>query len=265
MNMRCRRMAMVAALGVAARADDMWLRPERVAATPGATLEFRLARAADFNGPGIAVPPARIAVARGRLAGEDVALVAPISDGKAPRLTATLPRPGVAVPGVELKPRVLDLAPAEVESRLRELHAGDALREAWAATAESRRWREACVENAKTFVRVGEPVADDRAWALPLGLRLEIVPERDPTTLRAGDPLPVRVLRAGAPLAGLVLGFVSEGGTREHIVVTDGEGRARAVLDVRGAWLVRGTELRRATAAGLEWESDVATMVVEVQ
>jgi len=121
------------------------------------------------------------------------------------------------------------------------------------------------VKTTKSFVRVGEPAADERAWAGSIGLGLELVPERDPTALRAGDELSVRVLRAGAPLAGLTIAFVSAGETREHVAVTDDGGRVCAVVDVRGTWLVRGTDLRRATAPGFEWESDCTTMVVEVR
>jgi uncharacterized GH25 family protein len=111
-----------------------------------------------------------------------------------------------------------------------------------------------------------EPAAEERAWAEPLGLALEIVPERDPTTLRVGDALPVRVLRGGQPLAGFALGYVSSGETREHVAVTDAEGRATAMLDVRGTWLVHGTDLRRAVGAiDREWESDFTTMVVAVR
>jgi hypothetical protein len=64
---------------------------------------------------------------------------------------------------------------------------------------------------------------------------------------------------------GFVLGYVSAGETREHVAVTDVDGRATAKLDTKGAWLVHGTDLRRVTAPDREWESDFTTMVVEVR
>jgi hypothetical protein len=254
-----------AGLAFVARAHDTWLQPERFAATPGALLELGLTSGDGFNGPDTAIKPDRIALVRGRLAGEAIALPSPTEGGKTLTFSATLPRPGVAVIGVELKPRVLELAADKIEPYFREIHAGDVLRARWAAIPEPRQWRESYVKSAKTFVRVGEPAAGERAWAEPLGLRLEVMPERDPTALREGDELPVRVLRGGVPLAGFTIAFVSAGETREHVVVTDDEGRARATLDARGAWLVHGTDLRRSTAAELEWESDFTTMVVEAR
>jgi uncharacterized GH25 family protein len=164
-----------------------------------------------------------------------------------------------------LKPKLLDLAPEKIELYFTELHADAALRAVWAAVPEPRKWRELYVKNTKTFVRVGEPPASDRAWAEPIGQRLEIVPERDPTTLRVGDDLSVRVLREGKPLAGFTVGFVAAGEKSEHVMKTDAEGRAHAVLDTAGAWLVHGTDLRRVKHAEREWESDFTTMVVEAK
>jgi len=260
-----RRTIFILAIAVSARGHDTWLQPERFAATPGATLALELTSADGFNGLETAIKPERVARAPARLAGEAIMLAVPVAGEKALRFSATLPRPGVAVVGVELKPRGLELEPEKIELYFREIHADEALRAAWATVPEPRRWRESYVKNAKSFVRVGEPALGDRVWAEPLGLRLEIVPERDPTALRAGDELPVRVLRGGAPLPGFTIAFVSAGETREHVAVTDDDGRARATLDVRGAWLVHGTDLRRATAPELEWESDFTTMVVDVK
>jgi hypothetical protein len=260
-----RRLVFILTCVLPARAHDTWLQPERFAATPGATLELGLTSADGFNGSDTAIKPERVARVLGRLGGEAVAIAEPVAGAKALGFSATFTRPGIAVLGIELKPRLLELAPDKIELYFREIHAGDELRATWAAVPEPRRWRESYVKQAKTFVRVGAPLAGDRGWAEPLGLALEIVPERDPTALRAGDELPVRVLRGGAPFAGFVMAFVSAGETREHVTVTDEAGRASALLDAPGAWLVHGTDLRRAKAAGLEWESDFTTMVIEAK
>jgi uncharacterized GH25 family protein len=253
----------MATLGL--RAHDTWLQPDRFAATPGAVVTLDLTSSDGFVGFQTAIQPERVARALGKLAGGELAPSVPSATEKTLRFSATVTRPGIAVLGVELRPRLLELAADKIEVYFREIHAGDELREAWAVVPEPKRWRESYVKHAKTFVRVGEPAADDRGWAEPLGLGLEIIPERDPTKLQAGEALPVRVLRGGKPLAGFALGYVSEGETREHVAMTDAEGRASATLDVKGVWLVHGTDLRRVVAADREWESDFTTMVVEVR
>lgn len=254
------------ALGlVSAAAHDTWLQPERFAATPGATLVLDLSSADGFVGFQTAIPAERVARVVARIGGTEIkpGLVAPTEQTL--RVPVTLARPGVAVIAVELKAQFLELEGEKIELSLREIHAGEDLRAVWAAVPEPRRWRESQVKHAKTFVRVGEPAADDRSWGEALGLGLEIVPERDPTALKEGEALPVRVWRGGKPLPDFALTYVSAGETREHIAITDAEGRASARLDQRGVWLVRGTDLRRATETAREWDSAVAAMVIEVK
>ena len=251
---------------VAAEAREMWLQPERFAATPGATLLLDLTSADGFGGLGTAIPRERVARTCGRLGAAELTLGVGTAAERSWQFPVTLTQPGVAVVGVELHLRLLELEPEKIETYFRAIHAGDDVREVWAAVPVPRRWRENQGMHAKTFVRVGEPATEERAWAEPLGLALEIVPERDPTTLRVGDALPVRVLRGGQPLAGFALGYVSSGETREHVAVTDADGRVTAMLDVRGTWLVYGTDLRRAAGAiDREWDSDFTTMAVEVR
>jgi uncharacterized GH25 family protein len=260
-----RRIFLVGLCALPARAHDTWLQPAKFSVPAGATVVLEMTSADGFKGPETAIKPDRIALATGRLAGSMVALGEPAAGEKILRFSTLLARPGVAVMGVELKPRLLDLAADKIELYLAEIHADAALRATWAAVPEPRKWRELYVKNTKTFVRVGEPAPGDRTWAETLGLRLEILPERDPTMLRAGDELPVRVLRDGKPFAGFTISFVAAGETKEHITITDGQGRAHAVLDAAGAWLVHGTDLRRVKQAEREWESDFTTMVVEAK
>ena len=91
---------------------------------------------------------------------------------------------------------------------------------------------------AKAVVRVGD--ADDRSWSEPVGLGLEIVPLGDPTRLRAGDTLAVRVLAHGRPLAALPLRAVTRGAAPSS-VTTDAHGEATVALAVGGPWLIAGS------------------------
>jgi uncharacterized GH25 family protein len=252
-------------LGGAAAAQEVWLRPERLTATPGATISFDLLGGAEFAQRETLIKPERVKRARAGLAGKTWGLVDIAEADNELRIFATLAQPGVAVAGVELKPERIEVPAEKTEFYLRSIYASAALRAVWEEVAEPRRWRENRTSYVKTFARIGVPPADDQGWGEPLGLALEIVPERDPTTLRMGDELPVKVLREGKPLSGFVLSFVTAEATREHVIVTDAEGRGHTTLDASGAWLVHGVELHRSTASDTEWESARVTMMVEAQ
>jgi uncharacterized GH25 family protein len=122
-------------------------------------------------------------------------------------------------------------------------------------------WREGYVKLAKTDVRVGKP--HDRSWAEPVGLALEMVPEAAPTLLTVGDTLPLRLLRNGAPIAGLAVGAVASG-TKASIHRTDADGRVTVTVDKAGPWLLRATAIRRASGGESGWESVFTTLTLDV-
>jgi len=65
-------------------------------------------------------------------------------------------------------------------------------------------------------------------------LRLAIIPEKDPTVLKAGDTLPVRVLLDGKPLAGVKI--IEDYRGMDHVASfeTDNNGRANIVVRNKG-------------------------------
>ena len=81
------------------------------------------------------------------------------------------------------------------------------------------------------------------AWGREQGHPLELVPLSDPSTLRTGDPLEVRVLLHGAPWTGEIratyAGYEGQGEEAYAVrVATNAEGVARFVPAVAGHWLV---------------------------
>jgi uncharacterized GH25 family protein len=95
--------------------------------------------------------------------------------------------------------------------------------------------------HAKAIVRVGP--ADPRGQAIvtrPLGLTLEIVPERSPFATPAGTGFPVRVLYRGRPLAGALVKFTDLAHDAEPIEMhrSDAHGRAVFAMPRRGSWLI---------------------------
>jgi hypothetical protein len=94
---------------------------------------------------------------------------------------------------------------------------------------------------AKSLVQVR--AQDAASYALvtePLGLLLEIVPEKNPYALPQSATLPVRVIYEGRPLAGALIKLTNlehdEAPFEMHL--TDREGRARFAMPTQGAWLL---------------------------
>jgi hypothetical protein len=267
------------------RAETTWLQPERFSATPGAFLILQIRssdvfgeledsarsrsplrgaangdRAASVNDP----TPMTVVEADAQLSGGPVALSASAVVGAATQFSATLPRPGVAVVHASLKPELRTIPRDAVEHYVRAIHATDALRASWSEMPADAAWRELRTTRLTTFVRVGEPDAGERSWSVPLEAGVDIVPERDPTALHEDDVFTVRVVNDGKPAAGLVLAFLSKGESREHVVVTDENGRAESKLDAAGVWLVQCVDVRRVSGPDHDWATSVNAVTFEV-
>jgi len=65
-------------------------------------------------------------------------------------------------------------------------------------------------------------------------LKLAVIPETDPTVLKAGDTLPVRVLLDGKPLAGVKITEDYRNMDHQASYETDSNGRAKVVVRNRG-------------------------------
>jgi len=250
-----------AALSTAAFAHDTWLVSQRPTVAPGSSVTLDLTSGMAFPTLDSAIKPERVARASVRLAGKTSQIKGRKSASHSLRFSAPLPDPGIATVWVELAPKSLDLTPPQVKEYLDEIGASPEIRRAYEAAPEPRRWREVYAKHAKTFVRVGQPQSD-RSWAEPAGMDLEIVPEKDPSTLRAGDDLPVRVIRQGKPAASFPVGLVREGDAHGTLKTTDAAGRVTFRLNRAGLWMLRGTDLRRSVKPQTDWESDFTTLTL---
>lgn len=241
-------------------AHDTWLAPPEAEVPAGAAVRLQLTSGMRFPALESAIRPERLKRAGLRVAGRAGTLVS--RPGRnALDLTAIPAGRGVAVAWVELHPRGLELAPAQVTEYLEEIGEAERIGPRWAQRPGPKRWRETYRKQAKAVFRVGTPEAGDESWREPVGLALEIVPESDPGTLAAAGVLAVRVLKEGEPFPDFALAAVRAAGKRT-LRRTDAEGRVSFVLDRSGPWLLAGTDLRPAKDGG--WESDFTTLTLIV-
>lgn len=123
---------------------------------------------------------------------------------------------------------------------------------------------------ASTVVQVGRGGAP--AFASSAGFPLEFVPLTDPTALRVGDTLRVRILGGGRPAANVGLEARAAGSTGTlggvddwRSLQTDADGIARVPLGTPGPWLLRSAMVvRRPGPAANEFDVARSTYVFGV-
>ena len=125
------------------------------------------------------------------------------------------------------------------------------------------------VKSVKTFLRVGKP---SDSFKRILGYRIEIVPQKDPTTLRPGQSLPLLVLYNGKPVKDVTVFGVYEGyrpaekGAYPVETKTGPNGIAYVKLTKPGKWLI-GARYQFDTAGNpdADYENYRAYMMFQIE
>ena len=100
--------------------------------------------------------------------------------------------------------------------------------------------REIYSRRAKALVQVGPAGAPQPHVVRPIGMTLEIVPERDPYAPNRPAALPVRVIYEGRPLAGALVKLTNLAADEKPVATARTDRAGRAVFNVprSGEWLL---------------------------
>ena len=267
-------------IAVAASAHDFWLVPDAFAIAEGSALVVRGQTSSRFPDSESAVALDRVADARLLSASADERITELAHAGNSLVLRHRPTARGQQIVAVALHPRSVRESAASFRRYLELEGAPDALarvdREGLLRGRDSVTRRYA--KYAKAVVEVGR--RGPRAFSRLARHPLELVPLDDPTGLRAGDTLLVRVLYRGLPLgsARAHASYVThpEGPGRSAVsdrraaadihLAADRAGVIRMRVNAPGLWNIRMIHVTRADAgSGADWDTHWATMVFRVR
>lgn len=253
--------AVIAFSAAPAFAHDLWIEPTSFFPERGQTVGVRLRVGQDLVGDALLRDPALVkqfvvvdAAGRRPVAGRD-------GDDPAGYLQASAP--GLHVIGYSSHPSSAELSAQAFNTYLQEegLDAVAALRAHRNQTGAGA--RELFSRCAKSLVLSGVPNEAQRDR--PLGFTLELVAERNPYVLRAGQELPVRLTYRDRPLAGArVVAFNRLNPSEKLSARTDADGRVRFRLNAPGTWLVKTVHTIPAVSRSADWESYWASLTFEL-
>lgn len=234
-------LGLLAAFAGPALAHDFWLQPADFRVAPGQTTPVSIQVGHGQSRQRWAVKSDRVLMMR------QIGPSGVIDQRDALRRAGTGDLPlRFATPGVH----VLALQTNHAQSDLPALRFNDYLKEEGLTPAAALRarqgktgapGREIYSRRAKTLVLVGANDAASNALVTkPVGLTLEIVPERNPYSLKPGQALPVQVLYDGRPLAGATVKLTNLDFDMKPVAVklTDKAGRAAFDVPLTGVWLL---------------------------
>lgn len=221
-----------------AAAHDFWIESDRFQAKENEaviTASFRIGTAAEPED--WTLRPERIVALRSFGPGGVTDQQAESVSGKPARATIRLQGVGTHIVTLESTPAEIDLPAAEFNDYI--AHEGlTAVRDWRAKNGQSNaRGREIYARRAKALVQLGGPPTD--TVSRPIGLSLEIVPERNPLMLWPDEALPIRVYFRGKLLPGARIECESLDQMGPSTSgQTDANGRASCAVVRKGRWKV---------------------------
>jgi uncharacterized GH25 family protein len=253
----------VAISGATVAAHDMWVEPATFFPGTGQIVGVRLRVGQDLLGDPLPRDPRLInefvvqdATGRQPLVGRD---------GSDPAGFFRIATPGLLIIGYRSNPSAIEQTADKFNQYLKEegLEAIAALRAQRSQTgAKARELFSRC---AKSLLVSGSPskAQGDRA----LGFTLELVAERNPYALNAGQEMPVRLIYENRPLAGALVVAMNRLHPSEKLTArTDEAGRAHFQLHQNGMWLIKAVHMVEAPeGADADWVSYWASMTFELK
>jgi len=172
---------------------------------------------------------------------------------------------GVTAFSVVLLPRPSKLKREQVREYVHHLGIpnADAIYAEWERTSRLEETSYRYVKYTKTFVRIGS-ARESRVWNEPDGMRLELVPQNDPTSIVSGGKLGVLLLDQGKPLPNYPVVLIREGAKEPIASLTDAGGRVRLTLSGSGRYMLRATTLESSAENAITWDVHFTTMTFYV-
>jgi uncharacterized GH25 family protein len=252
----------VLAASASLSAHDFWIEPTGFMADLGRVVGVKLRVGQDFHGD----PVPRSDELIGDFVVVDVNGRRQVvgRDGADPAGLLRVTSPGLMVIGYSSRPSAVTLPADKFTAYLKEEGLEAVIDARARGQASQREGREIFSRAAKSLVRSGALAAGsgDRT----LGFPIELVAERNPYQMQAGESLPVRLTYQNAPLAGaLVVAFNQRHPYHKLRVRSDRDGRASFTIDEPGPWMVKAVHMVPAAAgSNADWESYWASLTFEM-
>lgn len=175
---------------------------------------------------------------------------------------------GTLVIAARTTPNFIEMEPAAFEKYLKD--EGLARIVEWRAQhgESGKPGREIYSKYVKALVR--SDGAGDGTYAKPIGHAAELVPDRDPYSLKTNDTLPVRLLWRGKPVSNVMVEAAvapAAGGSAESLRIgrTDADGYVNVNLTKAGKWRLTAIVIERSQdPAQADWESFWSSLTFEL-
>ena len=244
-------------------AHDMWIEPTSFLPDPGTVIGLRLRVGQDFLGDPLPRDPALI----DQFISVDSTGRKPVygHDGGDPAGLVRITEPGVVIFGYQSHPAPIVLPAATFNQYIKE-EGLDTIAELRARRNQtSSEAKEIFARCAKSLVRYGSPA--DSQGDRTVGFTLELVAQKNPYGLHAGEDFPVSLTYEGHPLPNALIVAMNRANPAAKIAArTDAKGRVSFRLPQDGTWLIKAVHMIPApNGSNADWASFWASLTFQLK
>ena len=241
---------------------EFWVEPSTFSLESGKLLGIRLCVGDGFEGWSLARNAERIELfAAAGPAGQQPVVGL---DGADPAGVARFPAPGGYVIAYRSNRAFTEMPAAKFEEYLRDKGLEDILALRSKRGERLKSVRETYSRHSKALIRVGS--REGRVVDRRMGLRLELIADRDHSSAQGIDLHSFQLLHEGKPLAGALVKATRPGTADDDLLArTDADGKASFRLSAPGMWRIAAVHMIKAPAnVSADWESLWASLTFEV-
>ena len=241
-------------------AHDYWLVPANFTPKSGDAVPVRLFVGEDFKSEQeVPYQPKKTMVLQLQTQKGMLDKFPGLHEGDKPAFQIDAPKAGTAVLRVDRGWSTITLKADKFTAYLKEEGFNDVVKlraDAGESETEGRERYRRCL---KTIIQVGPDT--DETPTKTLGQLLEIIPRKNPYSLKAGDDLPVKVVFQNKPLSGATItAWHRDGETLTTVrATTNKDGEVNLKLPKSGSWVVRTVFMQRVNEKNpdppADWES----------
>ncbi|MDP9194463.1 MAG: DUF4198 domain-containing protein [Acidobacteriota bacterium] len=251
------------AFPLVASAHDFWIEPSTFRPLRSSAVTLRLRVGEHYSGDPVPRKPASDFVRfEAHTANGIVPVTGAVGDDPAGRIP--IAADGLVMIAYQNKPAYVELTDDKLRQYLRE-EGLERIHELRARSPYARQpWREIYSRCAKSLLWTGTGPAS--LFNKRIGMPLELIPEKNPYTLRSKSSLPLQLLYLGKPLPGALIVAVPKANPKHAVSArSDAHGRVHLELDSSGAWMIKAVHMVSAPAGARgQWESLWASLTFEL-
>jgi uncharacterized GH25 family protein len=246
-------------------AHEFWLQPNKFVYKRGEILTVSFMVGENFMGEPWDLKKNRVEKLDLFQLGSSVNLLDSVTQGVKDNLHYTLKNEGTQLVAMQSTNAFIEMEAEEFNAYLKEEGLDDVLSQRKKNNTLTAPTKEFYSRHAKLLIQVGDK--RDDAYKKVLGHPVEIVPEKNPYTLKVGDVLRFKILFEGKPVFGVRSKVWNRYNNRTTIqnIYTEKDGTFEAIISNPGPWMVSVVRMVPSTQTGAEWQSYWGSLVFGIE